>query len=131
MGYNFFENKDCEYYPCHKAERINCLFCFCPLYSTDCGGNCKWIYDRNGKLIKDCSNCIIPHTDGGYEYVTGRLAGKGDKMAGRRTKVVKSRIWVRYRHVYLQHPDAVKGYPDFGYTGQCHNRVLFRCDARA
>ena len=79
MGYNFFENKDCEYYPCHKAERINCLFCFCPLYSTDCGGNCKWIYDRNGKLIKDCSNCIIPHTDGGYEYVTGRLAGKGDK----------------------------------------------------
>ena len=79
MGYNFFENKDCEYYPCHKAERINCLFCFCPLYSTDCGGNCKWIYDRNGKLIKDCSNCIIPHTDGGYEYVIGRLAGKGDK----------------------------------------------------
>ena len=79
MGYNFFENKDCEYYPCHKAERINCLFCFCPLYSTDCGGNFKWIYDRNGKLIKDCSNCIIPHTDGGYEYVTGRLAGKGDK----------------------------------------------------
>lgn len=79
MGYKFFENKDCEYYPCHKAERINCLFCFCPLYSTDCGGNCKWIYDRNGKLIKDCSDCIIPHTEGGYEYVTGRLAGKGDK----------------------------------------------------
>ena len=79
MGYKFFENKDCEYYPCHKAERINCLFCFCPLYSTDCGGNCKWIYDRNGKLIKDCSDCIIPHTNGGYEYVTGRLAGKGDK----------------------------------------------------
>lgn len=79
MGYKFFENKECEYYPCHKAERINCLFCFCPLYSTDCGGNCKWIYGRNGKLIKDCSNCIIPHTDGGYEYVTGRLAGKGDK----------------------------------------------------
>ena len=79
MGYKFFENKDCEYYPCHKAERINCLFCFCPLYSTDCGGNCKWIYDRKGNLIKDCSDCIIPHTDGGYEYVTGRLAGKGDK----------------------------------------------------
>lgn len=79
MGYKFFENKECEYYPCHKAERINCLFCFCPLYSTDCGGNCKWIYGRDGKLIKDCSNCIIPHTDGGYEYVTGRLAGKGDK----------------------------------------------------
>lgn len=79
MGYKFFENKDCEYYPCHKAERINCLFCFCPLYSTVCGGNCKWIYDRNGKLIKDCSDCIIPHTEGGYEYVTGRLAGKGDK----------------------------------------------------
>lgn len=79
MGYKFFENKDCEYYPCHKAERINCLFCFCPLYSTDCGGNCKWLYDRNGKLIKDCSDCIIPHTNGGYEYVTGRLAGKGDK----------------------------------------------------
>ena len=28
----FFENKECEYYPCHKGiEEMNCLFCYCPM----------------------------------------------------------------------------------------------------
>lgn len=35
-SYKFFENKECEYYPCHKdMESINCLFCYCPLYHLD------------------------------------------------------------------------------------------------
>ena len=28
--YNFFQNKECEYFPCHKGvkeEDFNCLFC--------------------------------------------------------------------------------------------------------
>ncbi|HIV85186.1 MAG TPA: cysteine-rich small domain-containing protein [Candidatus Monoglobus merdigallinarum] len=83
MSYKFFENKTCEYYPCHKAERINCLFCFCPLYSLSCGGNYKIIDGSNGGKIKDCSGCLLPHTDGGYEYVVGRL--KGDNENDRKT----------------------------------------------
>ena len=34
--YNFFQNKECEYFPCHKGvkeEDFNCLFCYCPLYT--------------------------------------------------------------------------------------------------
>ncbi len=35
MSYKFFENKDCEFYPCHKVSEQNCLFCFCQLYNLD------------------------------------------------------------------------------------------------
>ena len=73
MGYKFFENKDCEFYPCHKTSTINCLFCFCPLYNLDCGGNFKMITGKNGTLIKDCSNCLIPHSENGYEYIIKKL----------------------------------------------------------
>ena len=34
--YKFFQNKKCEYFPCHKGipeEDFNCLFCYCPLYT--------------------------------------------------------------------------------------------------
>lgn len=73
-SYKYFSNKDCEYYPCHDLNEINCLFCFCPLYSYECGGNFK-ILD-NGK--KDCSKCNIPHKANGYKCITNKL--KGDKM---------------------------------------------------
>ena len=32
--YTWFQNRDCEYFPCHKdvkEEEFNCLFCYCPL----------------------------------------------------------------------------------------------------
>lgn len=64
-SYKFFQNKDCQYFPCHKTGKINCLFCYCPLYWLDCKGNFK-ILD-NG--VKDCSECEIPHSDNGYEYI--------------------------------------------------------------
>lgn len=71
MAYDFFCNKDCEYFPCHKTNRpdeFNCLFCYCPLFmlGEDCGGN--FTYLPNG--IKDCSNCILPHIKTkGYEHI--------------------------------------------------------------
>ena len=38
--YKFFSHKQCEYYPCHQLDEINCLFCYCPLYILkDCKGN--------------------------------------------------------------------------------------------
>lgn len=73
MGYKFFENKDCEFYPCHSGGSLNCLFCFCPLYNLDCGGNFKMITGKNGVLIKDCSECLIPHSENGYDYIIKKL----------------------------------------------------------
>lgn len=65
MNYKYFCNKKCEYYPCHSFERINCKFCFCPIFTYDCGGNYKLL--ENG--IKDCSNCEIPHKENGHDYI--------------------------------------------------------------
>jgi Zn-finger protein len=70
-NYKFFTNKDCQYYPCHNFRAINCLFCFCPLYPYECLGNYTYTKDH----IKDCSNCQIPHKEGGYEYVVKFLKG--------------------------------------------------------
>ena len=52
--YDFYQNKECEYFPCHKGadpETFSCLFCFCPLYALgeQCGGSCT--YTEQG--IKD------------------------------------------------------------------------------
>ena len=75
MSYKYFENKDCEFYPCHNSENINCLFCFCPLYLiNDCGGNFTVIKGSNGKDIKDCSGCLIPHKAENYDYVIKKLS---------------------------------------------------------
>ena len=62
--YKFFSHKQCEYYPCHQLDEINCLFCYCPLYILkDCKGNYKMIGD-----IKDCSGCTLPHQKEKYDY---------------------------------------------------------------
>lgn len=66
MSHKFFENKKCKHYPCHKGlKRINCLFCFCPLYFSDCGGNFKITENE----IKDCSECKFPHIEKNYNKV--------------------------------------------------------------
>ncbi|MCD6436508.1 MAG: cysteine-rich small domain-containing protein [Clostridiales bacterium] len=72
-NYKFVQNRKCEYFPCHKGideEKFNCLFCFCPLYmlKDKCGGNFKY---TNG--IKDCSDCTIPHSEKGYEYIMSKM----------------------------------------------------------
>lgn len=86
MNYSFFQNKECEYFPCHKIDNIeefNCLFCYCPLYALGekCGGN----YTYSEKGYKNCKNCNYPHIKDNYEKVIerfpeiSRLAGKKDK----------------------------------------------------
>ncbi len=69
MKCEYFENRDCEFYPCHKLENMNCLFCFCPLYNFECGGDFELITTDDKRQIKDCSNCVLPHTEHGYDYV--------------------------------------------------------------
>ncbi|WP_026894048.1 cysteine-rich small domain-containing protein [Clostridiisalibacter paucivorans] len=72
-NYKFFQNKKCEYFPCHKGlkeDDFNCLFCFCPLYALKdkCGGNFDY---KDG--IKDCSNCNIPHSKKGYDHIMSKI----------------------------------------------------------
>lgn len=71
--YSYFQNRECQYFPCHKtdSEEFNCLFCYCPLYALGdrCGGH--FAYTKKG--IKDCSGCVIPHSAGGYEYILSRF----------------------------------------------------------
>ena len=74
MSYKYFENRSCEYYPCHDMENMNCIFCFCPLYLTDCGGNYRIL--ENG--VKDCSSCKIPHVEDNYEYILSKFRKAAD-----------------------------------------------------
>ena len=72
--YAFFQNRDCEYFPCHETqhpENFNCLFCYCPLYALGrgCGGNFRY----NAKGIKDCTYCLRPHQRENYRDITAKL----------------------------------------------------------
>lgn len=73
-SYKFFQNRACEYFPCHSGanpETFNCLFCYCPLYAlgNGCGGN--FSYTDSG--IKDCSACRIPHEMQNYDRILARM----------------------------------------------------------
>ena len=74
-NYKFFQNKKCEYFPCHghaDPETFSCLFCYCPLYALkdQCGGN--FTYTENG--IKDCSNCLVPHRKENYDKILEKMS---------------------------------------------------------
>ena len=76
--YAFFQNRQCEYLPCHKTDdpdNFNCLFCYCPLYALgrSCGGNCR--YTEQG--LKDCAQCMVPHRRENY----GKILEKFQKVA--------------------------------------------------
>ena len=73
-NYAFFQNRQCEYFPCHNCtdpDDFNCLFCYCPLYALgeNCGGS--FVYTENG--IKDCSGCMIPHRRENYGKILEKM----------------------------------------------------------
>lgn len=73
-NYDFFQNRECEYFPCHPGadtETFSCLFCYCPLYALGdkCGGS--FAYTEGG--IKDCSNCLRPHRRENYEKIMEKM----------------------------------------------------------
>ena len=75
--YKFNQNKNCEFFPCHKcsdSDSFNCLFCYCPLYplGDQCGGNFSYL--ENG--IKDCSNCLIPHRAENYDRIMEKMGAE-------------------------------------------------------
>jgi Zn-finger protein len=72
--YAFFQNRECEYFPCHETDDLdnfNCLFCYCPLYALadKCGGNFK--FTESG--IKVCTGCSIPHKRENFGYIISRF----------------------------------------------------------
>jgi Zn-finger protein len=77
-NYRFFQNVQCEYFPCHpikpaQLDDFSCLFCFCPLYrDKNCGGN--WTLTSKG--IKDCTNCTLPHFN--YDAIIAKLKSFND-----------------------------------------------------
>lgn len=71
---SFFCNRDCKYFPCHATDdpdSFNCLFCYCPLYTLGdrCGGN--FSYNKDG--IKNCSACLLPHSQNAADYIRSRF----------------------------------------------------------
>ena len=75
-NYDFFQNRDCECFPCHlgmEEAQFSCLFCYCPLYALgeNCGGNFRY----TDKGIKDCSDCLIPHRRENYEQILEKMQG--------------------------------------------------------
>jgi len=73
--YSFFQNRSCEYFPCHKTDRpeeFSCLFCYCPLYAL--GEKCGGCFRYTEKGFKDCTLCMIPHRRENYGLVIARYA---------------------------------------------------------
>lgn len=88
--YSFFQNRQCEYFPCHKGideEKFNCLFCYCPLYMLGkaCGG--CFVYNARGDKV--CTDCTFPHLKENYDKVLSRYGDiratlqKNDRDAAR------------------------------------------------
>ena len=70
----FFQNTECEHFPCHQGvgrEDFNCLFCFCPLYTLgrQCGGN----FSYTEKGVKSCRDCTFPHPKENYRKIIARF----------------------------------------------------------
>lgn len=72
-NYRFFQNRQCEYFPCHAGVSeadFNCLFCYCPLYALGrrCGG--RFTYLESG--VKSCMDCAFPHRRENYDAVLAK-----------------------------------------------------------
>lgn len=76
-SYRFFQNRECEFFPCHEVQDeddFNCLFCYCPLYlDENCIGSPEYIVTRRGQRIKDCSSCLVVHRPEMYDKVIAHL----------------------------------------------------------
>lgn len=76
-SYRFFQNRECEFFPCHEVQdedAFNCLFCYCPLYLDDnCLGSPEYIITGRGQRIKDCSSCLVVHSPEMYNKVIAHL----------------------------------------------------------
>ena len=85
--YDFFQHKNCEYFPCHTGadpETFSCIFCYCPLYCL--GENCGGSYRYTDDGIKDCSGCLRPHRRENYESICKKMSEVLELTKNRREK---------------------------------------------
>ena len=74
MAFDFVQNKECPYFPCHEgadADGFSCLFCYCPLYAL--GDKCGGSFSYTDQGIKDCSGCLRPHRRENFENICDQL----------------------------------------------------------
>lgn len=76
MEYDRYKDPDATCKKCHDMETIICDYCYCPLYYEDCGGNFK-IMEAG---IKDCSDCIFPHTIEFFAFMAKRKKEKNERQ---------------------------------------------------
>jgi Zn-finger protein len=70
LSYSHFINFTCEFLPCHDLEGWHsCLFCYCPLFLLSCPGD----FGVLPSGMKDCTRCVIPHTEEGWAVVQAEL----------------------------------------------------------
>ena len=72
--YDFFQNKLCEFYPCHPGadpETFSCLFCYCPLYAL--GDRCGGSFRYTANVVKDCTHCLRPHVRENYGKILEKM----------------------------------------------------------
>ena len=100
--YKFYQNKQCEYFPCHDvadSSLFNCLFCYCPLYlKENCLGHPDYILNGKGQRIKDCSGCTVVHRPEMYEKVLEQL-GQQDQEISINIWNLRERIWDRMAQI--------------------------------
>ena len=101
-SYRFFQNKECEYFPCHKVENeeeFNCLFCYCPLYRENkCIGNPIYFLNAKGQKMKDCSQCEVIHRPEAYDKVMQQLQ-RQDEMISLNIGNLREVIWERMAQI--------------------------------
>ncbi len=44
------------------------MFCYCPLYHLKCPGAPEY-KEKNGKMLKVCTNCNFPHKPENYDKI--------------------------------------------------------------
>jgi len=74
-SFQYFENRECKYYPCHNMgiSGFNCLFCYCPMYFAICPGTPEYIEIR-GTTVKSCFDCEYPHRLENYQAIMEYIA---------------------------------------------------------
>ena len=74
-SHQYFENRECKYYPCHNMgiSGFNCLFCYCPMYFAICPGTPEYIEIR-GTTVKSCFDCEYPHRPENYQAIIEYIA---------------------------------------------------------
>ena len=110
-NYKFFQNRDCEFFPCHKVkdeDKFNCLFCYCPLYFDEsCIGSPEYIVNGRGQKIKDCSSCLVVHRPEMYDKVIAHLQRQEEILHVDLRKLrqqIKDRL-IQITHINDMEPD--------------------------